>query len=262
MKACTGLWITAAIQRAVDDRTAKKLLGDSFKRQLKYDGQYSAVTLICTKTDDLLESEVSRSLDLDSEVGEGRKQIDGLYRQRTKLKSEIGDLKDQKSAIDTTTDELDAKMDQWEELGKMCSKGKTVYRPAEIKKRKRESEPRRQQKRHAPSGFDSDSDDNDDSNDIASDGEDNQEPPAQEDRRALKEDEIEQQLASFKVELKELRKSKKKIKSEIAELRKKVAEITSQANSLISQVKSICIKGRNEYSKRVIKDDFALGVKE
>lgn len=50
MQSCTGLWIVADITRAVDDKTAKSLLGDSFKRQLKYDGTYSAVTFICSKT--------------------------------------------------------------------------------------------------------------------------------------------------------------------------------------------------------------------
>jgi hypothetical protein len=35
MKQCTGLWIVAPITRAVDDKSAKNLLGDSFKRQRK-----------------------------------------------------------------------------------------------------------------------------------------------------------------------------------------------------------------------------------
>lgn len=35
MKQCTGLWIVAPITRAVDDKSAKNLLGDSFKRQCK-----------------------------------------------------------------------------------------------------------------------------------------------------------------------------------------------------------------------------------
>jgi hypothetical protein len=31
MKSCTGLWIVAPITRAVDDKTAKTLLGNSFR---------------------------------------------------------------------------------------------------------------------------------------------------------------------------------------------------------------------------------------
>lgn len=38
MKSCTGLWIVAPINRAVDDKAAKSLLGEPFKRQLKLDG--------------------------------------------------------------------------------------------------------------------------------------------------------------------------------------------------------------------------------
>lgn len=50
MKLCTGLWIVSPINRAVDDKAAKNLLGSTFRRQLKYDGTYSAVTFICSKT--------------------------------------------------------------------------------------------------------------------------------------------------------------------------------------------------------------------
>jgi hypothetical protein len=50
MKQCTDLWIVSPIHRAVDDKAAKHLLGSTFRRQLKYDGTYSAVTFICSKT--------------------------------------------------------------------------------------------------------------------------------------------------------------------------------------------------------------------
>ncbi len=40
MKQCTGLWSVAPINRAVDDKAAKSLLGESFKRQLKMDGGF------------------------------------------------------------------------------------------------------------------------------------------------------------------------------------------------------------------------------
>lgn len=33
IKQCTGLWVVAPINRAVDDKAAKSLLGESFKRQ-------------------------------------------------------------------------------------------------------------------------------------------------------------------------------------------------------------------------------------
>lgn len=50
MKQCIGLWIVSPINRAVDDKAAKNLLGSAFRRQLKFDGTYSAITFICSKT--------------------------------------------------------------------------------------------------------------------------------------------------------------------------------------------------------------------
>ena len=49
MKQCTGLWIVAPINRAVDDKAAKSLLGESFKRQLKMDGGFSSWVFLSTR---------------------------------------------------------------------------------------------------------------------------------------------------------------------------------------------------------------------
>lgn len=53
MKRCTNLWIVAPINRAVDNKVAKSLLGSDFKRQLKYDCKYGSVTFICSKSDEI-----------------------------------------------------------------------------------------------------------------------------------------------------------------------------------------------------------------
>ncbi|KAL6715664.1 hypothetical protein ACLMJK_006625 [Lecanora helva] len=68
MKQCTGLWIVAPINRAVDDKAAKSLLGESFKRQLKMDGGFNSVTFICSKTDDISLEEAQDSLGLDDDM--------------------------------------------------------------------------------------------------------------------------------------------------------------------------------------------------
>lgn len=104
-------WITSAIQRAVDDKMAKKLLDDSFKRQLKFDGTYSAITFICTKTDDILVSEVSRSLQLDEVLREKWQHIDILLEEQKQLRRVINNLKDEVFAIDHQIEELDTNVD-------------------------------------------------------------------------------------------------------------------------------------------------------
>lgn len=69
MKKCDCIWILAPITRAVDDKTARDLMGDAFKMQLMMDGNYddNAITFIATKCDDISCSEVIRALKLDDD---------------------------------------------------------------------------------------------------------------------------------------------------------------------------------------------------
>ncbi|KAF5388296.1 hypothetical protein D9615_000347 [Tricholomella constricta] len=72
MKKCDCIWILAPITRAVDDKTARDLLGDAFKMQLMMGkhvimyGNYDehAITFIASKCDDVSCSEVIRALHL------------------------------------------------------------------------------------------------------------------------------------------------------------------------------------------------------
>ena len=57
---CNQIWVVAPIKRAVDDGTAKELLGEQFKRRLLMDGQYGNVSFICTQTDDCEPTEIMR----------------------------------------------------------------------------------------------------------------------------------------------------------------------------------------------------------
>ncbi|KAH9943050.1 uncharacterized protein BXZ73DRAFT_40115 [Epithele typhae] len=68
MKKCDCVWILAPITRAVDDKTARDLMGDAFKMQLMM-GDYdaNAITFIATKCDDVSCSEVIRGLALDGD---------------------------------------------------------------------------------------------------------------------------------------------------------------------------------------------------
>jgi hypothetical protein len=54
------IWVVAPIKRAVDDGTAKELLGEQFKRRLLMDGQYGNVSFICTQSDDCEATETIR----------------------------------------------------------------------------------------------------------------------------------------------------------------------------------------------------------
>lgn len=58
LKQCSSIWVVAPINRAVDDKAAKMLMGEGFKRRLQYDGIYGAITFVCSRIDDIAISEV------------------------------------------------------------------------------------------------------------------------------------------------------------------------------------------------------------
>ncbi|KAK9811490.1 hypothetical protein WJX72_004764 [[Myrmecia] bisecta] len=70
LKKCNAIWIVADITRPVDNRTAKDLLGEQFRRQMLMDGQYGSITFVCTKTDVIQVSETVRSLGQDCDTDE------------------------------------------------------------------------------------------------------------------------------------------------------------------------------------------------
>ena len=66
LKEADSVWIVSNINRAVNDRSAKDLLGESFKRTLLMDGAYGRLIFVATQSDVLQRSEVVRALKLDA----------------------------------------------------------------------------------------------------------------------------------------------------------------------------------------------------
>ncbi|AEO60671.1 hypothetical protein MYCTH_2310138 [Thermothelomyces thermophilus ATCC 42464] len=259
MKACTGLWIVAPITRAVDDKTAKSLLGDSFRRQLKYDGTYSAVTFICSKTDDISVTEAAESLGIEEEISESWSRIQELSDDIRKLKSDMNDLRDERDACNDLIDKIEQTWDKWEALGSKLANGATVYPPnSPSKKRKRQSGPKGSRKNCCSSDIDSDFSDTDGSD---SSDKENQEA-RNEEREPLTSEQVDAKLASLKNEKKEVRAKKKEIEEKIKAFRERIKQLTAEKEVILAEVKAVCIQGRNEYSRKAIKQDFAMGIKE
>ncbi|KAI8631989.1 hypothetical protein F5Y19DRAFT_382458 [Xylariaceae sp. FL1651] len=257
MKSCTGLWIVAPITRAVDDKIAKSLLGDSFKRQLKYDGTYSAVSFICSKTDDISITEAAESLGLEEEISESWNFAEDMRRTKGSLQSEISDLKKTKAALSDQLDECEAKIDLWEDLQSQISNGRTVYAPSfNLKKRKRGGRPSGSRKNLESS----DVDDDWDASDSGLSDKENSQP--EENRKPLTEEDIEEQMSSIKMQRKKIREERRSLDSQVVELRKKAKEAQNERDTILAEVKAICIKGRNDYSRGAIKQDFAMGIRE
>ena len=83
---CNQIAIVASIKRAVDDGTAKELMGDQFKRRLLMDGNYGNVFFVCTQTDDLEATETMRD---HQDVAE---QVPGRWEKMCELAEKISDL--------------------------------------------------------------------------------------------------------------------------------------------------------------------------
>ncbi|KAK4192432.1 hypothetical protein QBC35DRAFT_483760 [Podospora australis] len=259
-KACAGLWIVAPINRAVDDKTAKSLLGDSFRRQLKFDGTYSAVTFICSKTDDISATEAAESLEQEK-LEESWTILDKIDRDVRDLRKKIAEYEDERDVCDDLLDKIESRCDGWEALGAELAEGETVYEPkTPQKKRKRQSKPRGSRKnRNSADSDESDYSDSDASDD--SDKENHDETP-EEDRTPLTEDQIDTKLKALRDEKKKIRATKKEVLQKIAKIRSQIKEFTAEKKALNSEIKEVCIKGRNEYSKNAIQRDFAMGIKE
>ncbi|OIW33908.1 hypothetical protein CONLIGDRAFT_640982 [Coniochaeta ligniaria NRRL 30616] len=104
---CSSIWIVSPINRAVDDKAAKHLLGTSFKLQLTMDGSYSNVTFVCSKTDEISVKEVADKLDVDGAIRSIWAKEEECGRDVSKLKGEIQGLMEEREELDEMRDELE-----------------------------------------------------------------------------------------------------------------------------------------------------------
>lgn len=259
-----GQWITAAVQRAVNDKTAQTLLGDSFKRQLKYDGMYSAVSFICTKTDDILVEEVTSACNIEDEIKSLLARAQAAAHQREELLLQLCRLQDEKSATKTATQDLEHQLRQWKGLLSKSEAGQVVFRSdISRKKRKRTSGDGQQCKKLVSTSqvFDSSSD-SDDDNSSDDCGTANDQSKKGQDSPPLTREEIRQEIAVIKEQKTRLRQSKKDCEDQIARIKENVYAEEQVAKNARCDAISKSITARNSWSRDKIKEQFAQGVKE
>lgn len=161
----------------------------------------------------------------------------------------------------------DLMQDEWQELEDKLADGTPVYAPrtssgSSSKKRKRQNQASGSRKNRLSSDSDDESEatDQDDAGDESD--KENARPPSPEEREPLTEEIIEETLASIKEEKKMLRLKRRDCDTQIKAIKKQICEVNEERAGLGGQRKSICIKGRNEYSRGAIKNDFSAGIKE
>jgi hypothetical protein len=264
MKQCSGLWIVAPINRAVNDKAAKKLLGDQFKRQMKYDGMFSNVTFICSKTDDISITEAADSLGIEGEVQGSWDEINKLEKDKVTLKEKIQELDGQYDVYGKVFNDQDELIEVWEKLQDKIDSGSEVYAPREnsLSKKRKRSGYVQSSRKHINLDSDAESDD-----DVASNHDDSdEENPVTEDDEVrgvpLSSEQIKAKLDDCKQKKKEARKQKTTINSMITGVKQEIKQINEKIKDIKADIGALCIAGRNEFSKSKIQDDYAQGIKE
>lgn len=264
MKQCTGLWIVAPINRAVDDKAAKSLLGDSFKRQLKMDGGFSSVTFICSKTDDISITEACDSLGLDEELGDLWEQSTSFARQGKQLKARMEELKDAKDDINAVMNSEDEQLEEWEALQDQLHQGETVYPPRKKTNKRKRGQSKassRKKSRYADSDDDFIDDDSDNGSSAESTPEED-DADREPNELPLSEEDIQNKIAELRASKKHGRREKQRIDEELKPIRSELQHLEGKRDEIDAQIRTICISGRNQYSKGAIQQDFAAGIKE
>ena len=264
MKQCTGLWIVAPINRAVDDKAAKSLLGESFKRQLKMDGGFNSVSFICSKTDDISFEEAQESLGLDEEMAPYWAAIDELSQKQKAMNKQLKELRETKTIYGETANDIDEQLDEWQALKEKLEEGKSVVSPKPKRAKKRKCGVKDKSRKKLRRTITSDDDDAEDSDlqSMSMTSEEDEQTEEEEAQEPLTEEQITAKLQELRKAKKEARAHKTEITEKIMALRQQIEEAEEAEQGIKSKLSALCISGRNRYSKGAIQQDFAAGIKE
>ncbi|KAI4206429.1 MAG: hypothetical protein LQ348_000989 [Seirophora lacunosa] len=260
MRDAAGLWVVAPINRAVDDKTAQSLLGQSFKRQLKMDGGVGSVTFICSKTDDISITEAQESLSLEEELSPLHERSEQLRLNRKALNTELQTLNELKANHNEVANSLDDEMEVWQALSLDVQAGpKTSTSECEPTRKRKVTGLDQAQKRQRISGSTHLGNEDLRTRSMKKENvcEDHSvvSPPS-----TL--EEINTTIAEIMAKKKEARHEITGINERVKELRKKLDAAANELQDTEAEVTSKCISGRNAVVKGNIQADYALGIKQ
>ncbi|KAK2014761.1 hypothetical protein LZ32DRAFT_527996 [Colletotrichum eremochloae] len=265
VKECSSLWVVAPINRAVDDKTAKTLLGDQFKQQLKYDGLYNNITFICTKADDISIDEAAASLRLKEFIAKEQKRKIQIETQIREQNQALAALKLQKKSALEKQRTVKKDLETWEGLRKQVSKGRTTFAPIpspqKRKRPQRETDKgaetaKKMRKETASSDTDDDTSDESDHGESDDDGCDSDQPGP------LTLEDTKRKLHELKAINKAIKEERHDLAERLSQLKVKIKGLEQQCSATTTNMHRVCIQGRNTYARRAIKSDFAFGLKE
>jgi hypothetical protein len=254
---CNQIWVVAPIKRAVDDGTAKELMGEQFKRRLLMDGQYGNIAFICTQTDDCEVEEIMRDHDdvAMEEVGRWEKMTD-LLKKINHNEAELLNKKEEE-------DELKSALDEAKEILKELEKDLTDATAPPKRKKKRTTKKDNNDDEY----FDNDDEDFIVDDDVFDDDEDGDVVDDDDDCDALNEKVVDEDMVQkmkdqIEEQLKKVEDNELALSSWTSVNSKIMSELSFKTNRIQRRLKGICAKVRNEYSTKCLEDDFITGLKE
>ncbi|KAI5816791.1 hypothetical protein BZA77DRAFT_263802 [Pyronema omphalodes] len=266
---CTGLWVVAPITRAVDEKSAHKLMGEGFRRQLLMDGGFSSISFICSKADDISVSEATLSLNLDDDFRPQMEEIEGWEAEIGEKKKKLNCFEEKRTDVQKRLEQLDDNLVYWEDVQDAVREGKTV----DVSKIKKKADIDKDaflvdSDEEEESEEDDEDDEDDDDHEDENDEDDEEEEEQNEDEESEYEDQLrilkicEEKIDKIRLQKKELRKTKSEFIARINSLKAEIGELKESKKKLKDEIAVRCIDKRNKYSTSAIQADFAAGLRE
>lgn len=182
--------------------------------------------------------------------------FDQIERDQKQVKKELAELRESKSVYGDVLNDTDDQLEVWDRLRDDAEDGKSVYTPSERPKKRKKSGNFQKQRKKRTSAKTSDDDDN--YADSTSEEEDSAEAENISQRRPLTLEMIEAKISELKLTKKEARVQRRELDSKMLILKNKLKELDTAHDEIEAEMSTICISGRNQYSKGAIQQDVSL----
>ncbi|KAE8352011.1 hypothetical protein BDV28DRAFT_162005 [Aspergillus coremiiformis] len=244
MKKCSAHWVISPINRAVDDKVARDLLGQNFRIQMQMDCGFNNITFVCTKTDEISISEVQDSLRLRVPSARVEKKLitrqQQLRNEVENLESEMNRLKDRIALTEDDTEEPEARH------------GERFWWPSYLTTSSK-------RKRHCSAGLSTAIGYKEPVPGIPS--VDVLATETQNDSFS-ETDRLVRKYPSLQVEKETLDRHKQELHRQIQKKETEIKRLIEKRAGLQTNIIQECIGARNEFSKSEMKKDFVRGIRE
>ena len=197
--------------------------------------------------------EAQESLGLDEEMGDYWLEKEEYSKKAESLTKQLDELKESRIVYSETYNDADEQIDVWETFKSSIEEGKVCFapRPGDSKKKRKANVNHRSRKKQRRSR-DDDSFDEDSEDSEVSDEDVENSSGAEESREPLTEEQVNTKLMELRETKREARNQKGEITDKIALLKKEIHEVTACEKKIEAKMSTLCISGRNQYSKGAI----------